>query len=81
MYELKSRPFLVVVDAASGTSTCIALIRSPCLLIVDETILFGPTVPLNVCSMHSIAKLVCLRYTPLKKVICGSPVRYTSCAP
>ena len=33
---------------------------------------------LKVCSMDSIAKFVWRRYTTLKKVIWGFPVRYTS---
>ena len=31
--------------------------------------------------IDSIAKFVWRRYTTLKKVICGLPVKYTSCAP
>jgi hypothetical protein len=49
--------------------------RSPFLCKVADTLRPKSAAPEKVCSMLSTAKLVCLLYTTLKKVICGLPVR------
>ncbi|ABT14018.1 hypothetical protein MT325_m464R [Paramecium bursaria chlorella virus MT325] len=58
-----------------------SVIRSPLREICVLTLLPKPTEPLMVCWMDSTAKLVYRRYTVLKNVIWGFPVRYTSWAP
>src|SRR6056300_1453070 len=73
--------FVVRADAFDVNSTYMSPIKSPLRATVTEMRPLLAGLPFVVCSMFSIAKLVCRLYTAWKKVTFGLPVRYTSWAP